>query len=291
MGAWACVSDEPSAIDIPPSGDGGADASSAEGSVPSGGKDAEAPARTCNGATRPGFGLFDTGSFTLWLSIEHATNAADLELSPTGAGTNIPVAGHWTAGADTVGWFAPETIPSYTLLSANPADAAAPHFSYGPEGGDSLPVTGDWDGNGTTTIGVYERSKNIFYLANTNQKQAADLTFSYGAALTNGRPVAGDWDGDGKDGVGIFVPSDGRFLLRNALTGGAAEIVIGTNHTGDDLWPLASNWNGCGVTVALYSQTSGVVTYLETNATGAPEHTFMTTAGGSKRPLVGRWKK
>jgi hypothetical protein len=45
------------------------------------------------------------------------------------------------------------------------------------------------------------------------------------------------------------------------------------------------------VSVALYTRTTGVVSYLETYATGASEHTLMTTAGASKIPLVGHWKK
>jgi hypothetical protein len=292
MGAWACVGDEPSVV-VPSSGDaGGADASTAESSAPSVNEDSGAPAPACKAGTRPGFGLFDTGSFELWLSIEHATDAADFEFSPAGAASNLAVAGHWAVGDDTVGWFTPATPPSYTLLSANTTESAPHGFYFGPTSDALLPVVGDWDGNGTTTIGVFDQPTNRFFLQNANQKQdAADFTFSYGPALTNGRPVAGDWDGDGKDGVGIFVPTDGRFLLRNTPTSGAADVIIGTSHTGDDLWPLASQWNGCAVTVALYSRTTGVVTYLETNATGATEHTFMTTAGASKIPLVGHWKK
>jgi hypothetical protein len=145
----------------------------------------------------------------------------DIQTSPFGLATDVPVAGDWNGdGTDEVGFWRPSTR-KFSL------DANGNGRWDGAAGGDTVtsafgratdvPVTGDWNGDGTDDVGYWRPSTRKFSLdANGNGRwdgAAGGDTQTSPFGLATDVPVTGDWNGDGTDDVGYWRPSTRKFSL------------------------------------------------------------------------------
>jgi len=160
----------------------------------------------------------------------------------------------------------------WDAVASNRTEAA---FYFGNPG--DVAFTGDWDCDGTETPGLYRRSDGFVYLRNSNTRGLADIRFFFGNP--GDLPLAGDFDGDGCDSVSIYRPAQSRVFVINELGTddgglGAADDDFFFGNPGDS--PFVGDFDGDGIdTVGLHRESTGLVYFGNTLATGIADHQFI----------------
>jgi hypothetical protein len=162
-------------------------------------------------------------------------------------------------------------------------------FYFGNPG--DYPIMGDWDCDDRDTAGLYRQSDGYVYLININYNGPADSRFFFGNP--GDIPLAGDFNGDGCDTVSIYRPSEARFYIINELGTeagglGAADFFFDFGDPGDR--PFVADFNNDGIdTIGLHRESTGLVYYRDSLATGVAENEFFYGDPGDQI-IAGRWR-
>ena len=176
-------------------------------------------------------------------------------------------------------WHRWETISSPRVTTS---------FYFGNPG--DIAYAGDWNCDGVDTPGLYRQSDGFVYLRNSNTQGIADIRFYFGNP--GDLPLAGDFDGDGCDTVSIYRPSEQRVYVIDEL--GTSDFGLGPadfsflfGNPGDK--PFVGDFDGDGIdTVGLHRETTGLVYFRNSNATGIAQSQFIFGDPGDQI-VAGDW--
>jgi predicted extracellular nuclease len=229
-------------------------------------------------------GLYNNG---LWqLRNTNSTGAADITVTFGGDPSDLPVVGDWNSdNVDTIGVYRNST-GVFLLSNSNTVPSVAYSLVFGNPG--DTPFSGRWDNVVTNDgVGVYRNTNGVLYLKRNLTTGFDDYFFIFGNPGDQG--VGGDWDGNGYGSIGIYRASNQTWYMNN-------DNVSGINYSEIDfVWnigtsnPVTGDWNGDGITTVGYYTTGGVFVLHSTNATIGSDNTFAFGAGGTAKPVAGRW--
>ncbi len=237
-------------------------------------------------------GLWDPARKLFFARFTHDTGQADISVSLTATGTELPIAGDWEGDrlATPALWDdATDRLLVWHDLQGGAEDAVAVLEAPGT---GWQPLAGDWDGDGVDGPGLFDPATLEFRMWNGLAGGPPDLVFVVSPQNPTGwQGVTGDWDGDGTDGVGIYNAAKGLVILRNSLGGGGggSTFELGPkNATG--FVAVAGDWNGDGLdSVGLYRPDRALF-FLSDNTSGTFDFGYrLGRAAVGWWPVMGTW--